>query len=269
VLERRESSNGVVLYVATLLEQVGVPHGFSTRIGGISPAPFDSLNLGNPSGTEIQDDWDRIHENYRRFQTAIGCSRRSRFWVHQVHGGDVIEISHRQKPANGVKADAIVSRDPATAAAVRVADCAPVLMASDDGAVVAAVHCGWRGVVAEVVPKAAEAMKCDASKIVAAIGPCISMEAFEVGLDVLEVFNVIFGSEVPVSRRSDGKGRVDLRASIRCQLNRLGIERIDMTDRCTFLHADEFFSHRRDRGITGRMAAIIGPKPYPWLSNSA
>jgi hypothetical protein len=96
--------------------------------------------------------------------------------------------------------------------------------------------------------------------IVAAVGPSISGEAFEVGPEVLSEFDRVFGAAAPVMHRPDGKGLVDLRHAIRMQLNAAGVtdDRIDFTDRCTYRDADEFFSHRRDKGITGRMAAIIG-----------
>src|SRR5690349_25095910 len=90
LLQRRIAPNGVVFYASPLLEGLGVPHAFSTRIGGTSPAPFDSLNLGNPSGCQPQDNHPRIVENYRLLQAAIGCADRERLSVHQVHGSGVV-----------------------------------------------------------------------------------------------------------------------------------------------------------------------------------
>jgi copper oxidase (laccase) domain-containing protein len=92
-MERRIATNGVVYYASPLLETRGVPHAFSTRLGGTSPPPFDSLNLGNPSGCDVQDDYGRIYENYDLLQRAIGVGGRTRCWVHQVHGGDVVEVT--------------------------------------------------------------------------------------------------------------------------------------------------------------------------------
>ncbi len=254
MLQRRET-NGVVFYASSLLEQIRVPHCFSTRIGGVSPAPFDSLNLGNPSGVDQVDDYDRIYENYRKLQRAIDRPNHERIWVHQVHGGDVM----RAPCASGAKADALICDDPGKLIAVRVADCVPILLSSTDGKTVAAVHSGWRGVIAGVVRNTIEAMNIAAQNLIAAIGPCISLEHFEVGGEVLEAFTETFGDNAPVKRRGDGKGYVDLREAVRLQLIRVGIppEQIDTTDRCTFEHAEEFFSHRRDRGLTGRMATLI------------
>ena len=262
MLERRET-NGVVYYASPLLGRAGVPHGFATRIGGASPAPFDSLNLGNPSAGDVRDDWDRVHENYRRLQSAIGWLGRERAWVHQVHGGDVADArSGCVEFRSGPRADAIVGDDPQRLLAVRVADCVPILVAADDGRVVAAIHAGWRGVIARVVPNAIRRLP-GAGSLAAAIGPCIGRHAFEVGAEVLSAFETAFGPDAPVERNDNGKGHVDLREAVRIQLVRAGLspERIDTTDRCTHRDAAEFFSHRRDRGVTGRMAAVIAPRP--------
>jgi YfiH family protein len=258
VLRRRQSSSGVVYYSSPLLEEAGVPHAFSSRIGGVSAPPFDSLNLGNPSGTDEQDAWGNIYENYARLQAAIACGTRTRCWVHQVHGGEVVQCNGAFE--TGANADALVTSDPTKMLAVRVADCAPVLLATEEGAIVAAVHAGWRGVLAGAVTNAIHAMNFPASRIIAAIGPCIGMDAFEVGPEVLTEFAREFGTLAPIRHEVDGKGRVDLRGALAKQLKQAGVTRIDTSDRCSFTHADEFFSHRRERGITGRMAAVIATR---------
>ena len=260
-MERCTAANGVAYYVSPLLESRGVPHAFSTRIGGLSRAPFDSLNLGNPSGCDVQDDYARIYENYELLQRAIGVEGRTRCWVHQVHGGDVVDVNENFE--SGVKADAMVTQDATKILAVRVADCVPVLLATDDGSRVAAVHAGWRGVIAGVVPAAVSRLRSrEPTDNLAAIGPSISFDAFEVGPEVIEQFRRQFGAEAPIKVRDDGKGHVDLRAAIAIQLRGLGItsDRIDVTDRCTSRDRDEFFSHRRDHDVTGRMAALISPR---------
>lgn len=262
MLQRRISPAGVVTYASPLLSGVGVPHAFSTRIGGISPKPFDSLNLGNPSGCEIRDDSDRIRQNYQLLLRAAGCDGRELLAVHQVHAAGVVRVTRGTPHDNDTKGDALVSDDPARVLSVRVADCVPVLLATADGRAVAAVHAGWRGVVANIVTETVKMLRRHGNHLVAAIGPAIGFEAFEVGPEVLDEFARRFGPSVPIRHTPDGKGRVDLRECLRRQLNDAGIpdERIDPTDRCTHTHADEFFSHRRDRGVCGRMAAIIAPR---------
>src|SRR3954470_18373028 len=119
-MERRVALNGVVYYASPILDRIGVRHGFSTRIGGKSPPPFDSLNLGNPSGCDVQDDFPRIYENFDLFQAACGLALRSRCWVHQVHGGEVVLVRRGEPFENGARADALVSDDPSRVMSVRV-----------------------------------------------------------------------------------------------------------------------------------------------------
>lgn len=267
MLDRVTAKDGVVYYRSPRLHRVGVLHGFSTRIGGISEGPFSSMNLGNPNGVAVQDSIDNIAANYRRLHDAIGASHRRRLFVHQVHG-DVVESAEEGAPFDcHRKADAIVTTDPTTVAAVRTADCVPVLLATADGHGVAAVHAGWRGVVGGVVLRAVEKLRTagrDTLPLVAAIGPSISFDAFEVGPEVAAEFERVFAGEAPALIRptpNKAKAMVDLRGALRRQLQAIGVETddIDISDRCTVRDQDEFFSHRRDNGVTGRMAALIGP----------
>lgn len=262
---QKQVQSGVAFYVSPLLLERGVAHAFSTRIGGASPAPFDSLNLGNPNRCDAQDDYERIWENYRLLSLAAGCSAEQKpCRVHQIHGANVARVIRGEPFDTSMKADAIVSDDPSRVISVRVADCVPILLADENGRAVAAVHAGWRGVVGGVVRAALLEMSRGGSVggFVAAIGPCIGFEAFEVGPEVLDAFANAFGPEAPCRRRGDGKGHVDLREAVRRQLLAAGIpnRQIDTTDRCTYRDKAEFFSHRRENGVTGRMAAIIQPR---------
>ncbi len=260
LIERVQAENGVVIYQSPLLRAAGVPHAFSTRIGGVSEGLFASLNLGNPNGIPQQDTADNIRANYRLLHAAIGCEARRRVFAHQVHGACVLDPA--TSPVTDTihggeeigKADGIVSTDPTRLLSVRTADCVPILIASDDGTRVAAVHAGWRGAVAKIV---AHALECfHGTPVVVAIGPHISAANFEVDADVAEQFPV----EAVLIQQRRTKPHVDLQRALILQLRDLGIpeSRIDTTDLCTFAHADEFFSHRRDNGVSGRMAAVIG-----------
>lgn len=264
MLTRQVFSDGIVAYVSPLFCEAGIRHVFSTRVGGISPPPFASMNLGNPNGVPIQDDYERIWENYRRLQKRAGLSDDDKpCRVHQVHGAQVARASRGQFFDTSMKADAIVTDDAARVLSVRVADCVPILLAERSGHVVAAVHAGWRGVIGGVVIAALREMGIAARNCIAAIGPCIGGDAFEVGGEVLAEFERVFGARSPIRRRDHGKGHVDLRQAVHEQLCTAGVpaEQIDQTDRCTFRDADEFFSHRRENGVTGRMAALVQCNP--------
>ncbi len=266
MLDRRTSPSGVVYYGSRLLDAVGAAHAFSTRIGGASSAPFNSLNLGNPSGCDHLDSGERIETNYTLLQQAIGCGGLPRCRLHQVHGSTVHAVRKVEPFENGARGDALTSDDPSRVIAVRVADCVPVLLASADGSMVAAVHAGWRGIIAGVIRAAVAALIREhpaqrPGNVIAAIGPCIGQDAFEVGPEVLAEFQDHFGSGAPLVRCENGKGRVDLREACRIELLQAGIalKHVDTTDRCTSRDSEEFFSHRRDNGLTGRMAALIAP----------
>jgi hypothetical protein len=264
VLQKRSSEMGVVYYASQKLERLGVRHAFSTRIGGISPPPFDSLNLGNPNGSPVQDDYNRIWANYGRLTSSIGCGAATPLRVHQVHGRAVATVDSTREFDTDCKADALVSRDCERVISVRTADCVPILISSGNGKTVAAIHAGWRGIVAGIIPAAVQRMlevdeASTTEEFVAAIGPCIGYDAFEVGQEVLAEFQSVFGAKAPIARSTDGKGSADLRRAVQLQLLSSGLrdENVDSTDRCTVTHREEFFSHRRERGITGRMAAVI------------
>jgi polyphenol oxidase len=261
----RTSPGGVRYYASPLLEDRQIPHAFSTRVGGVSPPPFDSMNLGNPSGCAVQDQNDRITENYHRLMQAIGCADLTRFYLHQIHG-NIVRVVEGSDFQNSDKGDALVTAKPGVVLSVRIADCCPILLATPDGRAVAAVHAGWRGAVAGVinqtVAKLCEISGSGAAQFLAAIGPCIGFDAFEVGPEVLAEFEKVFGSAAPVCHHPGGKGHVNLPAACQLQLLRAGLsfDRIDTTDRCTYRDGENFFSHRRDHGVTGRMSALIASR---------
>jgi YfiH family protein len=262
----RVDSDGLAYYRSPRLAEAGVPHAFSTRLGGVSPEPFASLNLGSTISPTLSDDPAHVRENYRRLLTAMGCQTRQWVYVHQIHGNAVADAREGDSFECGQFADAIVSDDVTRIISVRTADCVPILLADQRGRAVATVHAGWRGVIAGAVPSAITRLKenfdIPPENILAAIGPCIGPEAFEVGPEVLTEFSTAFGADAPIRRADTGKGFVDLPAAIRIQLTAAGVpaDCIDASDRCTVRDADEFFSHRRDAGRTGRMAALIGPR---------
>ncbi len=167
MLERVVHVNGVVTYQSPLLRAAGVVHGFSTRIGGVSEGVFASLNLGNPGGEGMRDLEGNIVENILRLQAGIGVGGMMRAWVRQVHGrsvemlerepegeyGETLEAEVRDRFSGQVSADGLVTNVGGVLLTIRVADCVPVLLATEDGRIVGGAHAGWRGVVGNVVGK--------------------------------------------------------------------------------------------------------------------
>lgn len=259
------------LLSSPLLTQLQIPHAFTTRQGGISSGIFTSLNFGNPSDLPLQDrdPPSNIKENFTRVLSALNAAGRELVEVHQIHGSEV-HIVRANRPAHptpsDTKADAIITNDPSRILAVRIADCTPVLFASEDGTVVGIAHAGWRGVISGVIPNAIRAMQqLGAAQITAAIGPCISVDHFEVGPEVADQFRQTFGPSVigahhPTRPISPPKSHLNLKRAIHLQLQHAGITQTDILPHCTFRDQHLFFSHRRDKGRTGRMAALIGPR---------
>jgi YfiH family protein len=257
MLERVEHENGVVTYQSPLLRRRGVVHAFTTRIGGVSRAPYDSLNLGVLSKGPDTDANTSVAENFRRVRAALGVEKHFRVEAHQVHEATVWEAPEKPvKWADAPCADAIITDQAGRLLCIRTADCVPILLATTDGRRVAAVHAGWRGLVAGVIEAAVGRF---AQPPAAAIGPCISAAHFEVGDEV--------ASRFPAGQvdRSREKPHVDLCGAAADRLRALGVNEIDTTDRCTYRDEAEYFSHRRDvthRGKpdTGRMAALIAAR---------
>jgi len=241
------------------------PHAFTTRHSGVSRGIFSSLNFGNPSDLprEQRDPPTNIRANFDLVLQSLNCTGREIVEVHQVHGPDSHTVRRGQAShltAHDTKADALITDDPSRLLVIRVADCAPVLLSSHDGRIVAAAHAGWRGVIAGVIPNTIRAMQSlGANRISAAIGPCISGDHFEVGPEVAAEFERVFGAGTPTIRaRPRARPTADLKLAIRLQLESAGVTAFDSLPHCTFLDQN-LFSHRRDRGKTGRMIGIIGP----------
>ncbi len=241
------------------------PHGFTTRPGGVSPAPWDGLNLGSAVG----DAPERVEANWRRLEaeTGLGFAR-----VRQVHGARVVRADAPGAPAE--EADAVVSLRPGVAACVSVADCVPVLLADPATGAVAAVHAGWRGTLARAAAEGVRALSREAGappeRLLAAVGPSIGPCCYQVSPELVERFRAELGPGLAGATGADGAPRLDLWAANRRVLEDAGVlpERIEVLGRCTACERDLFFSHRRDAGRTGRQVAFIAP-PTPTSAAAA
>jgi YfiH family protein len=231
-MEWRESDG--VRWLQAELDGAGAA--FSTRLGGVSEAPFDSLNLG----LLTDDDAETVAENRRRLATALGFEPEQVVFARQVHGTRLVEHP-REKGL--VEADGHVVRDPGLAPLVFTADCLPVAVAGPKG--MAMLHAGWRGLAGGILGAGAEAVEATSAAIGPGIGPC----CYEVGEEVLESFSDL-GKGV-----ADGR-MLDLPEVARRLLARAGVERVESTGLCTSCEEELFFSHRRDEGRTGRQAGV-------------
>jgi hypothetical protein len=231
----------------------------STREGGVSAPPYDSLNLGDHVG----DDPAAVAENRRRFTQAVGARP---VFLKQVHGRGIARLSGQS--ADGIEADGCWTTERGVACTMMVADCLPVLLAARGAPLVGAAHCGWRGLAGEGGAGVLEALwgemaavAGNPSAVVAWLGPCIGPDAFEVGAEVRSGFVADDAGAATCFRPvAEGKFLADLQGLARRRLGALGITSIHGNDGsaawCTVANRSRFFSHRRDR-VSGRLAAAV------------
>lgn len=205
---------------------------FSTRRGGVSEGPFESLNLG----LWTDDQPDRVLENRDRLQRHTGASHTA--LGRQVHGTDLQEWTSPPSGGDPPEVDGHLTRNKDLGLLVQVADCLPVALATRDQ--VAMLHCGWRGLAGGII---ARALECFDEPPGAVIGPGIGKCCYEVGEEVAAAFG------------RSGETHLDLRAIAREQLTRASA--LQEVDLCTSCHPELFFSHRRDQGVTGRQAGVV------------
>lgn len=238
------------------------PHGFPTREGGVSKGPFASLNTSVSVGDEAAD----VAENVRRLAAALEASEPEVITVHQVHGVTVLEATAAGQGVLG-EADALVTSTPGLVVGVKTADCLPILLEDQKTGAVAAVHAGWRGVIGEIVLRALERLTSGGATLESvrvAVGPAIQACCFEVDGDLPARFASAFGDDVVKPQPGKPRVHLDLGLAVRRSLERAGLPRthVDVLPQCTRCEP-RFFSHRRDRGLTGRHLSLIRCAPSP------
>lgn len=243
-----------VLSSKLLAEVPGVRHAFFTRRGGVSRGIYDSLNVGVGS----KDDPEAVAENRARAAMVFGLELPRLLTCYQIHSATAVvaERPWGERP----EADAVVTRTARLACGALAADCAPVLLADPEAKVVGAAHAGWRGALAGVVESAVEQMGrlgADSSRIVAAVGPCIGPESYEVGLDFLDQFQARSAGSDRFFRAAgrDDKRLFDLPGFVLSRLHAAGVRKAEWIGHDTFAEPEEFFSNRR---ATHRQEADYG-----------
>lgn len=256
---------GTMMLESKLLTAIPrVRHGFATRRGGVSSGPFATLNLDRGVGDEDSN----VQANRARFVEMLRLPAGTEVvQVEQVHGTTVLDEASVVRSAPRPQADALVCLRPDVAIGVRTADCVPILAVASGPRgpeAIAAIHAGWRGATAGIVAATVrhlEAQGVRRSALVFAIGPAIGRDAFEVGEEVVEAARRSLGGDTPPVHvhPSTMKPHLDLRRLVELHLERLDVAptRIEHVGGCTHSDADLFFSHRRDRGRTGRHLAAI------------
>lgn len=262
----KRTNKGTGLYCAEALDKAGgVSHGFSTREGGITvDPPKASLNLswtrcGSP---------EEVIANFKIFAEGAGIDYDDMAVVNHEHGANVLRIAHEHRGCGFYKdplppCDGIITDDPTVTLVTSHADCGAYFFYDPVHRAIGMAHAGWKGTLlrigAEMARRMAEEFDTDPSDIIAATGPCICRDCFEVDADLGEKFQSEFGYPGISRPGRQGKAYVDLELAAAVQFVEAGIrlESITLMNACTYENRQHFFSHRRDKGITGSMAAYI------------
>ena len=262
----KRTNKGTGLYCAEALDKAGgVSHGFSTREGGITvDSPKASLNLswtrcGSP---------EEVIANFKIFAEGAGIDYDDMVVVNHEHGANVLRIAHEHRGRGFYKdplppCDGIITDDPTVTLVTSHADCGAYFFYDPVHCAIGMAHAGWKGTLlrigAEMARRMAEEFDTDPGDIIAATGPCICRDCFEVDADLGEKFQSEFGYPGISRPGRQGKAYVDLELAAAVQFVEAGIrpESITLMNACTYENRQHFFSHRRDKGITGSMAAYI------------
>ena len=234
-------------------------HAVFDRIGGVSPAPYHSLNMSISTGDSIEN----VLENRHRAFHAIGIPPAAMATVWQVHGTRTITVDRQPcDPSN--KADALITAMPEVALFMSFADCVPILLYDPIQHVAGIAHAGWKGTVSgisqTVVRKMGRIFHCRPADIIAAIGPSISAEHYPVSAEVASAVKHAFPAQDELLPVHNGKAHFDLWTANVNALRQCGVKTIQLSGLCTATHTDQYFSHRAEADTTGRFGAVIALK---------
>lgn len=257
---QRIEHNGLVYYQFDQWAGTGgLIHAIFTRLGGVSPAPWASLNVGGTVG----DAPAAVQENHRRMLAALGLDSAQTCTVWQVHSADTVIVQgHVPNRRWLARADGMVTDRPNLPLTMRFADCTPIVLYDPVRHVAGIAHAGWRGTVLGAAVSALNALQAAygtrPQDVQVGIGPSIGPERYQVGEEVVDAVRDAFGAhDGLIHRADDGSAYLDLWAANRLALERAGVAQIETAGLCTATRTDEFFSHRAEQGRTGRFGAVI------------
>lgn len=233
-------------------------HGIVTRRGGISPSPWDSLNVGGTVGDEAE----RVAENRRQALAAFGLSLESVFDVWQVHSGVVVEAVEPRRDSPLLQADGITTNTRGVTLMMRFADCVPILVFDPVRGAIGAAHAGWLGTVRHIarnlVHRMVERYASRPEDLTAALGPSIAAHHYPVGPEVVDAVRQSLGPAASAHlQMSGGETRFDLWAANVEQLRDEGVHQIEVAGLCTACETQDWYSHRAEHGKTGRFGAVL------------
>lgn len=240
-------------------DTLDVRHAVFSRQGGVSPEPWSFLNVGGSVGDEMEN----IRKNRLLSFDALGCKPESMFDVWLVHSADVV-YADSPRPASDppIKADITLTDNPDVTLFMRFADCVPIMVYDPKKRVIGISHAGWVGTLKDVAGVTINSMQekygSNPADIVACIGPSIGPDHYKVGDDVIRQAKQVFGKDSDLALHPHNESiHFDLWKANQLLLQRAGVEQIEIAGICTACHTDDWFSHRAEKGKTGRFGALI------------
>lgn len=260
-------ANGVVYLTFPILEQFGVKHGFSTRLGGVSEGMFSSMNLSFQRG----DERDKVEENYKRICNVLNMNHKNVVLSNQVHDTKIKLVTKEDagkgmiKESDIIGIDGLITKEKDIPLVTFYADCVPLFFYDPVKEVIAAAHSGWRGTKEKIGKKMVETMEeefgCKKEDVVVVIGPSICQDCYEVSEDVVLEFQEVFKEETSlfVKAKENGKYNLDLWKVNSMILKEAGIldEHMSLPNLCTCCNPELLFSHRASKGKRGNLAGFI------------
>lgn len=247
----------LVFYQFASLQVAGLRHGVFTRKGGVSAGPYSSLNLSRSTG----DAAEPVRENRRRALAALDLRPEQSLTSWLVHGDHVRVVDGRDLGQDDVHADGMVTAERGLALTMRFADCVPVVFYDARREVIGLAHAGWMGIARGILPATLRAMQhahgCDPADVRACVGPSIGPDQYEVGEDVAAQVQSAVSENVVQWRTGRNKPHLNLWHAAQAQLREAGVGEIEIARMCTASNTDEWFSHRAERGRTGRFGVAI------------
>lgn len=233
-------------------------HAVFTRRGGVSPAPFASLNLS----VSVPDEKDNVYANRRRAYGIVGRDTGTVVHAHLVHGDAVAQVTQANNGSWVPHVDGIVTDEPGCVLTMNFADCAPIMLYDPQRRAIGLGHAGWKGAIVDLPGAMVRAMQqtfgSEPQTLLAAVGPCIGPCCYEVGGDVVNAARDAF--DLPATLFHDNGGprpHFDLPAANRLNLQRAGVSQVEMSGLCTSCRNDLFYSHRAEKGRTGRFGTLL------------
>ncbi len=255
---QRKSGNGLVYYTFNSLQDTGeIVHAVSTRHGGVSPAPFDTLNLSSTTG----DAPSNVQVNLRNLHNALELDESETVTASQAQSDQIAIVNASHRGAKVKNVDALLTAQPNLPLLLRYADCVPILLYDTAHRAIGVVHAGWRGTVGKIASKSVRAMQqgfgTRTRDVIACIGPSIGPCCYKIGDDVISKVRTAFDKADDLLVKQNGSTHFDLWQANAQQLEELGVEQIEIAEICTADHANDFYSWRAENKNTGRFGAVI------------